>query len=102
MLWTNTSVLVPAFAGATTIDLPVDCTFDFNVAATKYFAGMEEGEAPLLLLFSGTIFIYGGNRRVAGDADSLGEGGALSAARANVARDDGQLLSQQRLAVFAA
>ena len=56
MLWTNTSVLVPAFAGATTVDLPVDCTFDFNVAATKYFAGMEEGEAPLLLLFSGTIF----------------------------------------------
>ena len=56
MLWTNASVLVPSFAGATTIDLPVDCTFDFNVAATKYFAGIEEGEAPLLLLFSGTIF----------------------------------------------
>src|SRR5262245_44346696 len=55
MLWTNTSVVVPAFAGATTVDLTVDCTFDFNVAAAKYFAGMEEGEVPLLLLFSGTI-----------------------------------------------
>jgi hypothetical protein len=58
MLWTNTSVVVPAFAGATVVDLPVPCTFDFNVAATKYFAGLEEGEVPLLLLFSGTIF-YG-------------------------------------------
>jgi Family of unknown function (DUF6084) len=56
MLWTNTSVVVPAFTGATFVDLPVQCTFDFNVAATKYFAGMEEGEVPLLLLFSGTIF----------------------------------------------
>jgi hypothetical protein len=56
MLWTNTSVVVPAFTGATTVDLPVHCTFDFNVAATKYFAGLEEGEVPLLLLFNGTIF----------------------------------------------
>jgi hypothetical protein len=56
MLWTNTIVMVPAFTGATFVDLPVQCTFDFNVAATKYFAGMEEGEVPLLLLFSGTIF----------------------------------------------
>jgi len=56
MLWTNTSVVVPAFAEATVVDLPVQCTFDFNVAATKYFAGLEKGEVPLLLLFSGTIF----------------------------------------------
>jgi len=56
MLWTNTSVVVPAFTGATVVDLPVQCTFDFNVAATKYFAGLQDGEVPLLLLFSGTIF----------------------------------------------
>jgi uncharacterized protein DUF6084 len=56
MLWTNTSVVVPAFTGATVVDLPAPCSFDFNVAATKYFAGLEEGEIPLLLLFSGTVF----------------------------------------------
>ena len=56
MLWTNMSVTVPAFSGATIVDLPIHCTFDFNVAATKYFAGLEEGEVPLLMLFSGTIF----------------------------------------------
>ncbi len=32
------------------------CTFDFNVAATKYFHGVKEGEIPLNLLFSGTVF----------------------------------------------
>jgi hypothetical protein len=56
MLWVHTSATVPPFQGETTIDLPVPCTFDFNVAATKYFAGLEEGEVPLNLMFSGTIF----------------------------------------------
>jgi hypothetical protein len=56
MLWTHINVAVPPFTGSTVVDLPVPCTFDFNVASTKYFAGLEEGEVPLCLLFSGTIF----------------------------------------------
>ena len=56
MLWTHTSAMVPPFQGETTIDLPVPCTFDFNIAATKYFAGLEEGAVPLNLMFSGTVF----------------------------------------------
>jgi hypothetical protein len=56
MLWTNTSVVVPPFTGSTLIDLPVPCTFDFNVAVTKYFHALDDGEVPLSLLFSGTIF----------------------------------------------
>ncbi len=56
MLWTHTSLVVPRFTGRTIVDLPVPCTFDFNVAATKYFAALEDGEVPLCLLFSGTIF----------------------------------------------
>lgn len=57
MLWTHAAVIVPPFAGQTTaVSLPVPCTFDFNVAATKYFAGLEEGEVPLELLFSGSVF----------------------------------------------
>jgi hypothetical protein len=55
-LWTHTSMVVKPFEGSTLVELPVPCTFDFNVAATKYFAGLEDGEVPLLLLFSGTIF----------------------------------------------
>ena len=56
MLWTHTSVVVPGFTGSTVVDLPVPCTYDFNVAAAKYFHALEGGEVPLCLLFSGTIF----------------------------------------------
>ncbi|MGB7922559.1 MAG: DUF6084 family protein [Pyrinomonadaceae bacterium] len=56
MLWTHTSVVVKPFQGSALVDLPVPCTFDFNVAAAKYFAGLEDGEVPVCLLFSGTVF----------------------------------------------
>jgi hypothetical protein len=56
MLWTHANVTVAKFKGSTVVDLPVPCTFDFNVAATKYFAALEEGDVPLNLMFSGTIF----------------------------------------------
>jgi hypothetical protein len=56
MLWTHVSVVVPSFAGSTEVDLPVPCTFDFNVAATKYFAGLADGEVPLCFQLSGTVF----------------------------------------------
>jgi len=55
-LWTHASVIVPAFQGSTLIELLVPCTFDFNVAATKYFEGLDDGEIPLQFLFSGTVF----------------------------------------------
>ncbi|MDX2029195.1 MAG: DUF6084 family protein [Blastocatellia bacterium] len=56
ILWAHVNVSVPPFAGEIEIELPVPCTFDFNVAATKYFAGLEAGEIPVILQFSGTIF----------------------------------------------
>lgn len=56
MLWTHTNVFVPPFTGEIEVEMPVPCTFDFNVAATKYFYGLDDGEVPLCLLFSGTIF----------------------------------------------
>jgi hypothetical protein len=56
MLWTHASVVAPAFKGTTMVDVPVPCTFDFNVAATKYFHGLENGDVPLCFLFSGTVF----------------------------------------------
>jgi len=56
MLWTNTMAVIPPFAGKTQVDLPIACTFDFNIAATKYFAALDSGEVPLSFLFSGTVF----------------------------------------------
>lgn len=59
LLWTNANVNVPGFTGETVIDVPVTCTFDFNVAMTKYIYGIEGGELPVSLLFSGTVFYAG-------------------------------------------
>jgi uncharacterized protein DUF6084 len=62
LLWANVGITVPAFTSNAIVDLKVPCTFDLNVAATKYFAGLEAGDVPLLLLFSGTIFYAGEDR----------------------------------------
>ena len=52
----NVPLTVPGFTGATEIDLPVPCSYDTEVAAGGYFAALDEGTVPLLLLFSGTVF----------------------------------------------
>jgi hypothetical protein len=59
LLWTHAILVVPPFVKETVVDLPVPCTFDFNVAATKYFHGLSEGDLPLNFLFSGTVFYPG-------------------------------------------
>lgn len=56
LLWTNASAVVPQFTGETTVDLQVPCTFDFSVATTKYFNALNDGDIPVLLMFSGTVF----------------------------------------------
>ncbi len=59
MLWTFASVIMPPFTGTTLVDLQVPCSFDFNVGAVKYFYALDDGEVPLTLMFSGTIFYEG-------------------------------------------
>jgi hypothetical protein len=56
MLWMNTTIAVPGFTGSTLVDLELPCTFDFNIASTKYFHALQSGEIPLCILYSGTIF----------------------------------------------
>jgi hypothetical protein len=67
LLWTHANLVVPSFTGSALVDLPVPCSFDFNVAATKYFEGLAEGDVPMCLQFSGTVFYAGpeGNLQVA-------------------------------------
>jgi hypothetical protein len=67
LLWTHVSVNAPPFQGTTLIDLPVPCSFDFNVGATKYFHGLGDGDVPLCVMFSGTVFYSqdGGTMQVA-------------------------------------
>jgi len=68
LLWTHTTLQVPRFSGSTVVDMPVPCTYDLEVVASKYFYALEDGEVPLEFLFSGTVFY-------------AGEGGRLQIAR---------------------
>ena len=54
--FTTVSTMVPAFTGSTGVDLPVPFSYDLEIGSARYFAGLESGEIPLLLLFSGTVF----------------------------------------------
>lgn len=54
--WSQADVLVPRFTGETIFELPVPCTYDHEVAASKYLGGLVDGHAPLRIHFNGTVF----------------------------------------------
>jgi len=58
-LWQHSTAMVPGFTGATEIGLPLECTYDFEVAAAKYMHALRDGAIPLQFLFSGTVFVRG-------------------------------------------
>ncbi|HUJ07885.1 MAG TPA: DUF6084 family protein [Streptosporangiaceae bacterium] len=60
MQLTTVATMVPGFTGSIEIDLPIALTYDLEIGSTRYFAGLESGEIPLLLLFSGTVFATSG------------------------------------------
>jgi hypothetical protein len=62
--WTELSKVIGAFSSPIEVDLPIMCTYDLEVAATRYFHAVREGEIPLVLLFSGTVFTNDGSRLV--------------------------------------
>jgi Family of unknown function (DUF6084) len=59
LLWTRTTLVVPPFTDATEVTLPVVCSYDLEVNAANYLSGLEDGEAPLEFLFSGSVFYTG-------------------------------------------
>ncbi|MFF0093405.1 DUF6084 family protein [Streptomyces canus] len=58
------SVMVPSFTGEIETDLVVPCTYDMEIAATRYLTALTDGEVPLLMLFSGTAFTGDGGFQV--------------------------------------
>lgn len=62
--WTALTVHVPPFTGTTEVELPITCTYDLEVAASRYFDALDEGEIPLEFLFSGTVFYAGADGRL--------------------------------------
>lgn len=57
--WARVGAVVPAFTGTTMFALELPCSFDLEVAATKYFYALADGEVPLSFHFYGTIFYRG-------------------------------------------
>jgi hypothetical protein len=52
-------VMVGSFTGSTTVAVNVPLTYDLDVASGRYFTGLDGGQVPLVLLFSGTLFYAG-------------------------------------------
>ena len=59
MLWTHVSATVVAFEGETEFDLVIPCSYDFAVAANKYLSALEDGDGPVVVQLSGTVFVRG-------------------------------------------
>jgi hypothetical protein len=59
--WMETSTVAQGFTGSTVVDLPLPCTYDFEVTASKYLHALEAADSPipLMFLFSGTVFTRG-------------------------------------------
>ena len=55
------TTMVPTFTAVTETDLQVPCTYDLEVTSARYLQGLDDGTIPLLLLFSGTVFVAQGD-----------------------------------------
>src|SRR5437773_6269460 len=51
-LWQHTAAMVPGFTDTTQIQLPLECTYDFEVASAKYFHALRDGTVPSQVVFS--------------------------------------------------
>lgn len=62
--WAQVGLLVPSFSGETTFEIELPCTYDHEIAVTKYLGGVAGGVAPLQLHFNGTVFYSGPEGRL--------------------------------------
>jgi hypothetical protein len=56
LLWTRSTLVVPAFAEHTLVALDVPCSYDLEVAASRYLDALTDGVVALEFLFSGSVF----------------------------------------------
>ena len=54
--WTESAIVVGAFAREASFEIALPCTYDLNVISGKYISALEAGGIPLRLMFTGTIF----------------------------------------------
>jgi hypothetical protein len=58
-LWMQAGAMVQGFTGITEVDLPLPCSYDFEVTGSRYLHAVHGGTVPVVLLFSGTVFTRG-------------------------------------------
>ncbi len=56
LVWAQLDVLVPAFTGASTVSVPIPCSYDLELAAAKYLHSLPGGKVPLALHFNGIVY----------------------------------------------
>lgn len=56
LLWTTESVLVSDFKSRKSVDVPIQCNYDLELAATRYFSELPDGEVPLVIHFNGSVY----------------------------------------------
>lgn len=54
---THVTLPVGGFERTTDVTLPVELTYDMDVAVGQYLHALRDGVVPLLLLFSGSVFV---------------------------------------------
>src|SRR5262249_6922289 len=43
LTWATTTLAIPPFTGHTVVSLPIVCTYDFEVTASKFFHALDDG-----------------------------------------------------------
>jgi hypothetical protein len=64
LLWARVTTVVPPFGSEADVELQMPCTYDFEVAASRYLDALAGGDVPLEFLFSGTVFYAGADGRL--------------------------------------
>jgi hypothetical protein len=58
LLWTRASTQVSEFVGEARVEIPVACSYDLEVVASRFLCSLTSGEVPLEFWFSG-VLCYG-------------------------------------------
>jgi uncharacterized protein DUF6084 len=64
LTWARLTTVVPPFEDTTEVDLALPCGQEYELAVAGYFEAVRDGEIPLDLLFSGTVFHSGEDGRL--------------------------------------
>lgn len=62
--WARVDAMVPGFRGSTRLDLEIPCTYDLEVAASKYLYSLPDGIAPLSFFATGMLLYSGASERL--------------------------------------